>query len=116
MALAQDNANGYYQKAYQQGIKNLAACNETRLGAAMNYTVFLVDVLGRNDQAIKISHTVIEEAEINLDKQSSLVYDEVKNIIEMIKENVNTWTGKDKEDAKGKGKGNIKIQAHEYAV
>ena len=61
----------------------------------MNYTVFLVDVLGRNDQAIKICHSIIEDAEMILEKQSSLQYDEVKSIIEMIKENVQTWTGKD---------------------
>jgi hypothetical protein len=72
MALAQDNANGFYQKAYQQAVKSLHACNETRLGAAMNYTVFLVDVLGRNDQAVKICHSIIEDAEMVLEKQSSL--------------------------------------------
>ena len=59
----------------------------------MNYTVFLVDVLGRNDQAVKICLSIIEDAEMVLEKQSSLQYDEVKSIIEMIKENVATWTG-----------------------
>ena len=55
MALAQDNATAYYKKAWDliEG-SELHPANETRLGTAMNHSVFLVDILGRTDQAVKI--------------------------------------------------------------
>jgi hypothetical protein len=50
MALAQDNATAYYKKAWDliEG-SELHPANETRLGTAMNHSVFLVDILGRTD-------------------------------------------------------------------
>jgi hypothetical protein len=39
------------------------ACNETRLGVVMNYSVFLVDVMGRTAEAVKICVEAIEGAE-----------------------------------------------------
>jgi hypothetical protein len=55
LPLAQDNATAYYKKAWE-AIENseLHPCNETKLGTAMNYSVFLTDRLGRQDQAVQM--------------------------------------------------------------
>jgi len=62
VALAQDNATGYYQKAWLAA-KSMNACNEVRLGVVMNYSVFLVDVMGRTSEAVKICSEAISAAE-----------------------------------------------------
>jgi hypothetical protein len=71
------------------------ACNETRLGVVMNYSVFLVDVMGRTAEAVKICTEAIEGAEKILASQNSMTFDEVRSQIDMVKENLTTWTGKD---------------------
>jgi len=73
----------------------MTACSETRLGVVMNYSVFLVDVLGRNTEAVKICTEGIEGAEKILKEQNSMTFDEVRSQLEMIKENLSQWTGKD---------------------
>ncbi|CDW87045.1 14-3-3 domain containing protein [Stylonychia lemnae] len=83
-------------KAYQEASAiDLPACNATKLGLALNFSVFHYEVLKDEPNAITIAESALAAALDKIDDLDENGFNEVKSIIELLKENISLW----KEDA-----------------
>merc|ERR1711862_350449 len=64
---AAESARQAYEEASKVAEKDLAVTHPIRLGLALNYSVFMYEVLSNPDDACKMAHTAFEDAIAELD-------------------------------------------------
>jgi hypothetical protein len=69
-----DNASAAYQKAFDLAQSELQPTHPLRLGLALNYSVFLFDVLDERSRATGIARAALDEAVSGLDNVSEESY------------------------------------------
>lgn len=89
-----ENAKKAYESAIEFG-KNLVYDNGVKIGAILNYSVFLYEIEGDKKMGVKIAQEGYDKCrEIIGDKEKDGEGDDVKeirNIMELIEENLNMW-------------------------
>merc|ERR1712060_280495 len=89
---AADNANGAYADAKAVAEQDLAVTHPIRLGLALNYSVFMYEVLSQTDEACKMARTAFEDAIADLDNVAEDSYKDSTLIMQLLRDNLTLWT------------------------
>ena len=83
---------------YELAAKNsekLNACNPTRLGLALNFSVFYYEVMGDHKKACELGEQALTDALEKIDDVDEETFRDAKSIIELLKENLSLWKEED---------------------
>ncbi|KAH0786989.1 14-3-3 protein [Histomonas meleagridis] len=81
-----------YEKALDIAKEELKKSDPTFLGLALNYSVFLYEILGKKQEAIDYADTTFKEAVDILDILDEDEYSEATLILQLLKDNVSLWS------------------------
>jgi 14-3-3 protein epsilon len=85
-----DSALEYYEKAMEEG-NSLKSYSPTKLGLALNFSVFYFEVRDNKDEAIKLAEKALSEANDGIDDADQEIYRDAKGIIDLLSENLELW-------------------------
>lgn len=71
----------------------LKTTNPIRLGLALNYSVFLYEILGNKEEAKQLADEAFNSAIEQLDQVAEEEYKDATLIMQLLKDNLNLWTG-----------------------
>merc|ERR1719476_1045763 len=89
---AAENARVAYEDAKNVAEKDLAVTHPIRLGLALNYSVFMYEVLSNPDDACKMARTAFEDAIAELDNVAEDSYKDATLIMQLLRDNLTLWT------------------------
>ena len=94
-----DNALNSYKEATELAEK-LPTTHPTKLGLALNYSVFYYEILNDKQTAFKIASEIFDVANNQLEKTEENQYKDSLAILQLLKENIEMWKIKEeiKED------------------
>jgi 14-3-3 protein epsilon len=95
-----DKAKASYESALQIANSDLTKANPAYLGLALNYSVFLYEIIGQKQEAIDLADKSFKEAVDGLGELTEGQYSEATLILQLLKDNVTLWN---EEQADGKG-------------
>lgn len=75
--------------------QQLQACNPTRLGLALNFSVFYYEVIGDHSKACSLGEVALSDALEKIDDCDEETFRDAKSIIELLKENLSLWKEED---------------------
>ena len=85
-------AEKVYQEAYVIANKELPISSSTRLGLALNYSVFFYEIKGLKEEACNIAKNTFDEAMKVLDDLEKSKPKDTILIIQLLKENLILWS------------------------
>jgi 14-3-3 protein epsilon len=94
-----EKAKASYESAMQIAHAELSKANPAYLGLALNYSVFLYEIIGQKQEAIDLADKSFKEAVDLLDELTEGQYSEATLILQLLKDNVALWN---EEQADGK--------------
>merc|ERR1712087_838079 len=94
---AAENARLAYEEASKVAAKDLVVTHPIRLGLALNYSVFLYEVLSNPDDACKMARTAFEGAVAELDSVQEDSYKDSTLIMQLLRDNLSLWTSEGEE-------------------
>ena len=87
------NAQESYQAALTLAEGSLDSTHPSRIGLALNYSVFNYEILNQQDEAIKIAQKAFDEGIANLENLTDeQAYKESTMILQLIRDNISLWT------------------------
>merc|ERR1711963_933433 len=89
---AAESARAAYADAAAVAEKDLAVTHPIRLGLALNYSVFMYEVLSNPDEACKMARTAFEDAIAELDNVAEDSYKDSTLIMQLLRDNLTLWT------------------------
>merc|ERR1712050_135286 len=89
---AAENARAAYQEASKVAEKDLPVTHPIRLGLALNYSVFMYEVLSNPEEACKMARTAFEDAIAELDNVAEDSYKDSTLIMQLLRDNLTLWT------------------------
>ena len=93
---ATKGALDYYEQATQAG-KELKSYNSTKLGLALNYSVFYYEVKSDIPKACSLAEEALESAKQNIDNMDNEDARDALSIVELLKENLSLWKDEENE-------------------
>ena len=81
-----------YERAMEIAKENLKLANPAYLGLALNYSVFLYEIVGSKQDAMDLADGTFNEAVALLDELSEDEYSEATLILQLIKDNIALWS------------------------
>jgi len=96
---AADHAKLAYEEAQKVAEKDLPVTHPIRLGLALNFSVFMYEVLSNPDDACKMARTAFEDAIAELDNVAEDSYKDSTLIMQLLRDNLTLWTS----DQEGEG-------------
>ena len=87
-----ENARKVYEEAYEIAKKDIPITNSTRLGLALNFSVFYYEIKGEKDKACEIARNAFDESMKVLDDLEKSKAKDTLLIIQLLKENLILWT------------------------
>ena len=105
---AGEQAHECYKKATEKA-SALPTTHPIRLGLALNYSVFLYEIINSPEQACKLAKTTFDSAIGDLEHLEDEQYKESASIMQLLRDNLTLWTteaeeGEDKDKEKPKEK------------
>jgi len=89
---ASESARAAYKDAQAVAEKDLAVTHPIRLGLALNFSVFMYEVLSNPDEACKMARTAFEDAIAELDNVAEDSYKDSTLIMQLLRDNLTLWT------------------------
>ena len=89
---AAEQARKAYAEAAEVADKDLLVTHPIRLGLALNYSVFMYEVLNEPDEACKMARTAFENAIADLDNVAEDSYKDSTLIMQLLRDNLTLWT------------------------
>merc|ERR1712048_465537 len=89
---AAESARVAYEDAQKVAEKDLAVTHPIRLGLALNFSVFMYEVLAKPDDACKMARTAFEDAIAELDNVAEDSYKDSTLIMQLLRDNLTLWT------------------------
>jgi 14-3-3 protein epsilon len=89
------NAQECYQQAYDKAVTDLDSTHPTRLGLALNFSVFYYELKKEPTRACELAKTTFDEALPTLEELDERAYKEATSILGLIKDNLTLWTSED---------------------
>jgi len=89
---ASESARKAYQAATDNAEKELAVTHPIRLGLALNFSVFMYEVLNKPEDACKMARQAFEDAIAELDNVSEDSYKDSTLIMQLLRDNLTLWT------------------------
>jgi hypothetical protein len=93
-----DNANKYYQQAWDVGEKTLSSVHPTRLGLALNFSVCKYEILKDSKAACKMAKEAFDEAIDKLDDIEDSSYKDATLIMQLLRDNLTLWTSEEADE------------------
>merc|ERR1712084_141326 len=87
---AAENARQAYADAAAVAEKDLAVTHP--IGLALNYSVFMYEVLSNPEEACKMARTAFEDAIAELDNVAEDSYKDSTLIMQLLRDNLTLWT------------------------
>ena len=92
-----DESSKSAQVAYQEALNlaetGLDSTHPSRIGLALNYSVFNYEILNQQSEAIKIAQKAFDEGIANLENLTDeQAYKESTMILQLIRDNISLWT------------------------
>ena len=100
LAEATQGALDNYGKA-QESADNLKPYNSTRLGLALNFSVFHYEVKNDIPKACILAEAALESAKENIDNMDNEDARDALSIVELLKENLSLWKEEKEENEEG---------------
>jgi len=94
---AAESARDAYAEAAKVADKDLVVTHPIRLGLALNYSVFLYEVLANPDEACKMARQAFEDAIAELDNVAEDSYKDSTLIMQLLRDNLTLWTSDQEE-------------------
>merc|ERR1712079_288833 len=89
---ASNDAKNAYAEATAVAEKDLVVTHPIRLGLALNYSVFMYEVLNNPDEACKMARTAFEDSIAELDDVAEESYKDSTLIMQLLRDNLTLWT------------------------
>ncbi len=89
---AVENAKEAYSEAQILAEHNLSDTHPLRLGLALNYSVFLYEILNQQQDAIDMVRNTFKAAIAHIDNVSEEQYKDVTLIMQLLRDNLTLWT------------------------
>merc|ERR1712050_309726 len=89
---ASKDAKEAYAEATAVAEKELVVTHPIRLGLALNYSVFMYEVLNKPEEACKMARTAFEDAIAELDNVAEESYKDSTLIMQLLRDNLTLWT------------------------
>ncbi len=86
-----------YKKAMEKA-EGLATTHPTRLGLALNYSVFFYEILSSPEQACKLAKTAFDSAIGELEHLDDEQYKDSATIMQLLRDNLTLWTADTQEE------------------
>lgn len=87
------SAQEYYQQAYDKAVSDLDSIHPTRLGLALNFSVFKYEILQLQEEACIMAQKAFDDAIQNLENLTDEVaYKDATTILQLIRDNLSLWT------------------------
>eukprot|EP00049_Salpingoeca_infusionum_P028068 m.36045 g.36045 ORF g.36045 m.36045 type:complete len:263 (-) comp9955_c1_seq1:296-1084(-) len=86
-----DRAAADYHAAYRLAQSSMKPCDPSRLGLALNYTVFLFEIVGDVDRACKLNREAFQTGMEQLDSLHGREYDNATSTLQVLLQNLNLW-------------------------
>ena len=93
-----NNARKMYKEAFDLAEKELPLYNEVRLGLVLNYSVFEYDIMDNKNEGYEMATKIYNDTMKILDDVEKKRSSENLLLIQVIKENINTWSNETEED------------------
>lgn len=71
--------------------KKLAETDKTRLGLALNYSVFYYEIADKKDEALKLAQDAFDQAIAQLDTLNDVSYKDSTLIMQLLRDNLTLW-------------------------
>jgi len=97
LAEVTEKANEYYGKATTEA-KELPTYNSTRLGLALNYSVFYYELKNDSKKACELAQEALDGAKQDIESMDNDEARDALSIVELLKENLDLW-----KEAEGEG-------------
>ena len=94
---ATEGALDHYEQANKCG-KSLKPYNSTKLGLALNYSVFYYEVKNDIPKACQLAEEALESAKQNIDNMDNDDARDALSIVELLKENLSLWKEENEDD------------------
>jgi 14-3-3 protein epsilon len=91
-AAATNNAETSYSTAYDLAKNELPPTHPTRLGLALNFSVFYYEIRNEQERACEMAKSAFDEAIPELDNISEENYKDSTLILQLIKDNLTLWS------------------------
>lgn len=98
---AGESAHECYKKATEKS-SSLPTTHPIRLGLALNYSVFLYEIINSPEQACKLAKTTFDAAIGDLENLEDEQYKESASIMQLLRDNLTLWTADAEEEAPAK--------------
>merc|ERR1712086_7705 len=89
---ASNDAKEAYAEATAVAEKDLVVTHPIRLGLALNYSVFMYEVLNQPDDACKMARSAFEDSIAELDNVAEDSYKDSTLIMQLLRDNLTLWT------------------------
>ena len=96
-----EKAENVYKEAFEIANKNIPITNSTRLGLALNFSVFYYEIKGLKEEACKIAKNTFDESMKVLDDLEKTKAKDTLLIIQLLKENLILWSNGMNEEEEG---------------
>ena len=93
-----NKAEKVYKEAYEIANKDIPITNSTRLGLALNYSVFYYEIKGLKEEACNIAKNAFDEAMKVLDDLEKSKAKDTLLIVQLLKENLILWSSEMNEE------------------
>ena len=93
-----NKAEKVYKEAYEIANKDIPITNSTRLGLALNYSVFYYEIKGLKEEACNIAKSAFDEAMKVLDDLEKSKAKDTLLIVQLLKENLILWSSEMNEE------------------
>ena len=95
---ATNQAEKAYREAYEIAEKNIPISSSTRLGLALNFSVFYYEIRNQKEEACNIAKSAFEESMKILDDLERIKAKDTILIIQLLKENLILWNNEINDD------------------
>ena len=89
---ATEKARVAYEEAWKEAEADLAVTHPIRLGLALNYSVFLYEVVTDGEEACKMARAAFEAAIAGLDDVAEDSYKDSALVMQLLRDNLTLWT------------------------
>jgi 14-3-3 protein epsilon len=93
-----EKAEKIYKEAYELANKEIPITNSTRLGLALNFSVFYYEIKGLKEEACNIAKSAFDESMKVLDDLEKSKAKDTLLIIQLLKENLILWSNEMNEE------------------
>ena len=93
-----EKAEKVYKEAFQIANKEIPITNSTRLGLALNYSVFYYEIKGLKEEACNVAKNAFDESMKVLDDLEKSKAKDTLLIIQLLKENLILWSNEMNEE------------------